>query len=371
MRLLQQAETLLRSGIHSHRHSWDHLHDQDHLRSWDHLCPDDCTDQHTVWAIFSFLVWDCMAEVLEEPEAKRSGGILGMIEQLSASGRVEAALLQEVEQCWTEGDAESLLQSVRVLAQVLRDLHPLQEGLQLSSSVEGLFSCRPSRLHRVTSFQGVSPRVIRKALSSMVPSSSDQDTTLLARQHMEVCVRFARLLDVVQPKRTTVDFSNAPIATVIQHVRFVLSNPAFNSEPLTREFAIACFQCWSSILRSWDWALSCSSTRRPYPNSKHTCNSASTTTSSLFSNRYGYSVLPSCFPSAGFTGLSPSTMGWRRSFVLSRQNPLRSWYDCTVFVMKKEGGASRCVRHVAHVCICSKQKGCVTCSGAVATFWLR
>ncbi len=47
---------------------------------------------------------------------------------------------------------------------------------------------------------------------------------------MEACVRFARLLDVVQPKRTTVDFSNAPIATVIQHVRFVLSNPAFSSE---------------------------------------------------------------------------------------------------------------------------------------------
>ncbi|XP_026109166.1 uncharacterized protein LOC113081304 isoform X2 [Carassius auratus] len=230
LRLLQKAETLLRSGIHSHRHGWDHLHDQDQLRSWDHLCPEDCTDQRTVWAIFSFLVWDCMAEVLEEPEAKPSGGILGMIEQLSASGRVEAALLQEVEQCWTEGDAESLLQSVRVLAQVLRDLHPLQEGLQLSSSVEGLFSCRPSRLHRVTSFQGVSARVIRRALSSMVPSSSDQDTTPLARQHMEACVRIARLLDVVQPKRTTVDFSNAPTATVIQHVQSVLSNPAFNSE---------------------------------------------------------------------------------------------------------------------------------------------
>ncbi|XP_016400240.1 uncharacterized protein LOC107733201 [Sinocyclocheilus rhinocerous] len=230
LRLLQKAETLLRSGIHSHRHSWDHLHDQDHLRSWDHLCPDDCTDQRTVWAIFSFLVWDCMAEVLEEPEAKPSGGILGMIEQLSASGRVEAALLQEVEQCWSDGDAESLLQSVRVLAQVLRDLHTLQEGLQLSSSVEGLFSCRPSRLHRVTSFQGVSARVIRKALSNMVPSSADQDATLLARQYLEVCIRIAHLLDVVQPKRTTVDFSNAPIATFIQHVRFVLSNPSFNSE---------------------------------------------------------------------------------------------------------------------------------------------
>ncbi|XP_051543029.1 uncharacterized protein LOC127434376 isoform X1 [Myxocyprinus asiaticus] len=230
LRLLQKAESLLRSGIHSHLHSWDHLHDQDHLCSWDHLHPGECTDQRTVWTIFSFLVWDCMAEVLEEPEAKPSGGILGMIEQLSASGRVEAALLQEVEQCWTEGDAESLLQSVRVFAQVLRDLHPLQEGLQLSSSVEGLFSCRPSRLHRVTSFQGVSARVIRKALSSMAPSSSDQDATLLARQYRETCVRIACLLDVVQPKRSTPDFSNAPIATVTQHVQFVLSNPAFNSE---------------------------------------------------------------------------------------------------------------------------------------------
>lgn len=230
LRLLQQAETLLRSGIHSHLHSWDHLHDQDHLRSWDHLCPDDSTDQRTVWAIFSFLIWDCMAEVLEEPEAKPSGGILGMMEQLSASGRIEGPLLQEIEQCWTEGDAESLLQSVRVLAQVLKDLHPHQEGLQLSSSVEGLFSCRPSRLHRVTSFQGVSSRVIRKALSSMVPSTSDHDATLLARQYLEACVRIARLLEVVQPTRTTIDFSNAKVAAVTQHVRFVLSNPAFNSE---------------------------------------------------------------------------------------------------------------------------------------------
>ncbi|XP_051969594.1 uncharacterized protein LOC127634193 [Xyrauchen texanus] len=230
LRLLQKAETLLRSGIHSHLHSWDHLHDQDHLRSWDHLHPGQCTDQNTVWAIFSFLVWDCLAEVLEEPEAKPSGGILGMIEQLSASGRVEAALLQEVEQCWTEGDAESLLQSVRVFAQVLRDLHPLQEGLQLYYSVEGLFSCHPSRLHRVTSFQGVSARVIRKALSSMAPSSSDQDATLLARQYREACVRIACLLDAVHPKRSTLEFSNAPIATVTQHVQFVLSDPAFNSE---------------------------------------------------------------------------------------------------------------------------------------------
>lgn len=229
MRLLQKAETLLRSGTHSHLHGWDHLHDQDHLRSWDHLHSGDRTDQRTMWAIFGFLVWDSMAEVLEEPEAKSSGGLLDMIEQLRNSGRVEVCLLQEIEQCWTEGDAESLLQSVRVLAQVLRDLHPCQEDFQLSSQVEGLFLCRPGRIHRVTSFQGVSARVIRKALKSMVPSSSDQDATPLARQYREMCVRIARLLEAVRPKKETFDFSSAAITAVTQHVRFVLSDGAFGS----------------------------------------------------------------------------------------------------------------------------------------------
>ncbi|XP_055038093.2 uncharacterized protein [Misgurnus anguillicaudatus] len=230
LKLLQKAETVLRSGTHSHQHGWDHLHDQDYLQTWDHLHPGEYTDQRTVWAIFSFLVWDCMAVVLEKPEAKPSGGLLVMIKQLRASGRVEAALLQEMEQCWTDGDAESLLQSVRVLAQVLRDLHPRKEGLQLSPSVEGLFFCKPSRLHRVTFFQGVSARVIRKALSSMAPSSSDQNLTALAKQYREVCVRIARLLKAVRPNKENIDLLNAPLSAVTQHVRFILADPAFSSE---------------------------------------------------------------------------------------------------------------------------------------------
>ncbi|XP_056594983.1 uncharacterized protein LOC130413642 [Triplophysa dalaica] len=229
LRLVQKAETLLRSGTHSHLHSWDHLHDQDHLCSWDHLHSGDRTDQRTVWAIFSFLVWDCMAEVLEEPEAKSSGGLMGMIEQLRTSGGVEACLLEEVEQCWTEGDAECLLQSVRVLAQILRDLHPRQENFMLSSQVEGLSLCRPGSITRVTSFQGFSARIIRKALNSMVPSSSDQDVTPLARQYREMCVRIARLLEAVRPNKETFDFSNPTITAVTQHVRLVLSDRAFGS----------------------------------------------------------------------------------------------------------------------------------------------
>lgn len=223
LKLLQDADALLRSGSHRHLDTWDGLRDQGPLH-----CAD-CGEGCTLWTIFSFLVWDCLAEAVEEPKLKPSGGLAAMLQQLHGCVRVDTALLQELEQCWSEGGTENLLQSVRVLAQILRDLHPLHAGLRISSPVDGLYSCW-TRLHRVTSFQGVSVRAIRKVLNSVVAASTQQDLTPRARQYREVCVYVARLLDTVQTERSSRDFANSSIAQITQHIRLVLSGPAFNTK---------------------------------------------------------------------------------------------------------------------------------------------
>lgn len=223
LKLLQDADALLRSGSHGHLHTWDDLHDQGRL--YCAACSGDCR----LWTICSFLVWDCLAEAVEEPKPKPRGSLAAMLQHLHDCARVDTALLQELEQCWREGGTENLLQSIRVLAQILRDLHPLHAGLHLSSPVEGLYSCR-SRLHRVTSFEGVSVRAIRKVLNSVVAASTQQDPTPRARQYREVCVYVARLLDTVQAERSIKDFANSSIAQITQHIHLVLSGPAFNSQ---------------------------------------------------------------------------------------------------------------------------------------------
>ncbi|XP_017309157.1 uncharacterized protein LOC108256613 [Ictalurus punctatus] len=223
LKLLQDAYALIRSGSHSHCHSWDYLRDHNDLHGPD--CGEDCT----LWTIFSFLVWDCLAEAVEEPKMKPSGGLAAMLQQLHDCTRVDTSLLQELEQCWTEGGTENLLQSIRVLAQILRDLHPLHAGLHLSSPVEGLYSCW-TQLHRVTSFQGVSVRAIRKVLNGVAAASTQQDATPRAQEYREVCVYVARLLDTVQTERNMRDFTNSSIAQITQHIRLVLAGPAFNSQ---------------------------------------------------------------------------------------------------------------------------------------------
>ncbi|KAI5627457.1 hypothetical protein C0J50_12997 [Silurus asotus] len=223
LRLLQAADSLLRSGSCSKCLSQDYLHDQGHLHSAH--CGDDCT----LWIIFRFLVWDCLAEAVEEPKLKSSSGLPVMLQQLHSSARVDVELLQELEQCWSDGGTENLLQSVRVLAQILKDLHSLHTGVHLSSPVEGSYSCW-TRLHRVTSFQGVSVRAIRRVLNSVVAASTQQDVTPRARQYREVCVYVARLLDTVQAERSVRDFANSSIAQITQHIRLVLSRPAFDSQ---------------------------------------------------------------------------------------------------------------------------------------------
>ncbi|XP_076869603.1 uncharacterized protein LOC143519738 isoform X2 [Brachyhypopomus gauderio] len=220
LRLLQEAEALLRRGTNVLIQSWDDLHDQDHLRSSEQLHVGDWRDQCTVWTVFSFLVQDCLAEALEEPEQSSGDGSAGALRQLRGSERVEVSLLQELEQCWSDGGAENLMQSVRVLAQMLRDLYPLRDDLQLSAPAEGVCSCRPSRLHRVTSFQGLSTRTIRKALQE----------TPNPREYRDVCVRVARLLDKVDPDVGAGDFTNAPVAQLAEHICHSLSRPAFNSQ---------------------------------------------------------------------------------------------------------------------------------------------
>lgn len=222
LKLLQEADALLRGGTHSKSHTWDYLHDQGNLHGAD--C-DDCT----LLIIFRFLVWDCLSEAVEEPKLKASGGLPAMLQQLHDSARVDTALVQELEQCLSEGGDENLLQSIRVLAQILRDLHPLHAGIHLSSPVDGLYSCW-SRLHRVTSFQGVSVRAIRKVLNSVVSASTQQDATPRARQYREVCVYVARLLDTTLAERSIRDFANSSIAQITQHICLVLSGPAFNSQ---------------------------------------------------------------------------------------------------------------------------------------------
>lgn len=143
---------------------------------------------------------------------------------------MEAALLEELDQCWEDGGAENLLQSCRVLAQILKDLHPFQNHLKLSGpSLDGLYTCRPCRIHRVTSFQGVSARMLRKALNSVIPSSL-QDITPRAQQYRDLCIHVARLLDTVQHERASNDLMEASVAEVAQHISFALSKPVFSSQ---------------------------------------------------------------------------------------------------------------------------------------------
>ncbi|TSK98447.1 hypothetical protein Baya_5361 [Bagarius yarrelli] len=226
LKLLQYADALLRSESQSYHHTWDYLSKQGHLHSAD--CGDaggDCK----LWTIFSFLVWDCLAETVAEPHLKPSGVLAAMLQQLHGCNRLDMALVQELEQCWREGGNENLHQSIRVLAQVLRDLHPLHAGIHLSSPAEGLYSCW-SQLHRVTSFEGVSFRAIRKVLKCVVPADTQLEATPRVRHYKEVCVYVARLLDMVQAERSPQDFADFSITQITQHIRLVLSGPAFSSQ---------------------------------------------------------------------------------------------------------------------------------------------
>lgn len=182
-----------------------------------------------VETIFCFLLWDCMAQILEVPTSEPGRTVLGYVAELRVSEVVDVYLLQELEECLREGGAEALGQSVRALAQILRDLNPLQDCLHLSAPQEGIYSCRPSQLHRVTSFHGLPARVIRKAggSSGLV---FDPDVHSLPRQYREVCLRVLRLLERVCPGGSSVELQNAAEATITQHLKFTLSQEVFNIE---------------------------------------------------------------------------------------------------------------------------------------------
>lgn len=212
LKLLLEAEALF--------HPETDLRDMDQLQTKD--------PNETLLLIFSFLLWEIMAEALEDcgAGAKLGGDTKATVSLLKGSKRVEAELLQELEECVEDGGTESLLQSFRVLAQVIRDLYPLQDNFWLSPPADGVYSCRPHRLHRVTSFQGLSSRIIRKALCPGAPL----DTHSLSSQYRDVCLSMARLLSKIEPQGGTTDLSQAPTGTIIQYIYSTLSKPAFKPQ---------------------------------------------------------------------------------------------------------------------------------------------
>ncbi|XP_062335698.1 uncharacterized protein LOC134034970 [Osmerus eperlanus] len=197
-----------------------------------HTLQDDQRDQDPkdrALLIFSYLLWEITAEALEDcgPGAELGGDVKAAVRLLKGSACVQAELLQELEECLTEGGTESLLQSIRVLAQVLRDLYPLQDSWRLSPPADGaVYSCHPHRLHRVTSFLGLASRITRRALCP----GSLLETASLPSQYREVCLGIARLLDRVQPQGGATDLSQAPTSTITQHIHSILSLPAFRPQ---------------------------------------------------------------------------------------------------------------------------------------------
>ncbi|XP_062377054.1 uncharacterized protein LOC134065941 [Sardina pilchardus] len=218
LKLLQEAESLL-------------LH-RDFLHGGGQACTGDLRDK--VEAVFIFLLWDCMAQVLEVPISEPGRSALEYVAELRAGDKVDVSLLQELEECLRDGGAEALRQGARLLAQILRDLHPRQDCLHLSPLQDGAYSCRPWKIHRITRFRGLLARVIRKVGRgsgfSLSAAMTDQDGHLLTRQYREVCVSVARLLERVWPDGGSTDHQGDSDAAITQHLKFTLSKEAFGAE---------------------------------------------------------------------------------------------------------------------------------------------
>lgn len=212
LKLLQEAEALLHCGDFPH--------------SEGQACAGDCTD--TVETIFSFLLWDCMAQVLEVPISEPGRTALEHVAELRVGDVVDVSLLQELEECLRDGGAEALGQSVRVLAQILRDLHPLLDCLHLTLTQNGTHLCRPWKMHRITRFRGLLARVIRKAGGGRGFSLSTE--VLDPDVHRSVCVRVGRLLERVWPDGGSTELKGDSEAAITHHLKLTLSKEAFNPE---------------------------------------------------------------------------------------------------------------------------------------------
>ncbi|XP_028825695.1 uncharacterized protein LOC114784448 isoform X2 [Denticeps clupeoides] len=185
-----------------------------------------------LWAIFSFLMWDCVADIEEIPGSEPGQSAIGHVQRLRGNDRVDTTLLEELEECWIDGGVDSLEQSIRVLAQILRDLHPLQENLHLSPNMEGMYLCHPGRIQRVTCFQGLPARIIRKALggSGVLNGAEHCDADSLSSQYRDLCLQMAKLLDRVCSFGSSADLQNEDEETIIQYIRSTLTKSAFRPE---------------------------------------------------------------------------------------------------------------------------------------------
>ncbi|XP_066555254.1 uncharacterized protein LOC136746568 isoform X2 [Amia ocellicauda] len=190
------------------------------------------------WNIFSFLLWDCLAKVEEDPTAAPWPGHLGAVQQLRESGRVDPALAQELQECWTDGMAESLLQSLRVLAQLLKDMHPHLDAAKFTLQLQGeVYHCRPRFLNRVTRFVGLSTRTIYRVLPRNGPQclKMDPDSLLdraaVAAQYEAICLQMARLLARVAPQGHSSALTQAAgLSEALQEIQSTLSQPKFGSD---------------------------------------------------------------------------------------------------------------------------------------------
>nr|XP_015197128.1 PREDICTED: uncharacterized protein LOC102693602 isoform X2 [Lepisosteus oculatus] len=183
------------------------------------------------WHLFSFLAWDCLAVVEEDPPAVPWSGPLGAVERLKRDGLAEPELVQELEECWAEQTPASLRQSLCVLAQLLRDLHPRLDSAEFSARLEGeVYRCRPRGLHRLTRFKGLAPRVIYKVLQQRAPPAREDpavlgDGAVVAAQYKEICLKIAQLLARVAKRGQGADLAQAPLSDIIQEIRSALSTP--------------------------------------------------------------------------------------------------------------------------------------------------
>ncbi|XP_033865412.3 uncharacterized protein LOC117405954 isoform X1 [Acipenser ruthenus] len=184
--------------------------------------------------LFHFVMRDCFAEVEEDPSGASWTGPLATVRLLKENVLVDRAVIQELEDCWGEETAESYQQSLRILAQLLRDLFPLLDSVEFDGNLQGeIYRCKPRRLHRVTKFKGLPPRIIYRVLTRKGAHSVSKDATgsvsrtAVTRQYKDICLKVANLLAKVSTEGNSKDLMQAEISDIIREIQLTLSKPEF------------------------------------------------------------------------------------------------------------------------------------------------